>query len=902
MALPILKLSTAQKKCAHPWRHASQRIKKITPTDGMTWHVYFERNRLNFKPQADAQDFEHKNYYDDWLRARWDAFQERCTSATAARKGLTEFELGMLIYKKMRASMYNSYMVYRMIPMVYRSLVNLDKNPRRATFFIDAMGEMATVRQHITVPPTHQNARHHAFTDHEAAIAFSFRRELCVLKDADYDHVIEHARQRFGTYDEAFDMFLSLVFPDETAWGNLLVERIVAAHKASDDTFYGTMAPIHALASGADLAHMLQLHDLELLRSQGSWSSPNWDCLLDLIITHDDGALPIIIGLLHAHDDGPSLNESALTSISLMSDAPELLIALTKRMLDTYLSSKNHHKMMAHLAKSPDVMGEHLPHILQSYGDAHGDIKDEQYVALKSLLERLESEARALELEQDTSREYVTLDDIPEALTQLPWHQKKGKKPPKLPVFWRPLTYPDLLVKQNPALHLPKSLYDDIGRIMMTHDDDAIAPLIDVLRDWIDETALSQFCWHTVKDWMEANSPAKHMWVFDVFLKLGADDLVRELPTIIDFWIGSKFHKRGRQVMDRLEPNLNPYLYEALDAMMHGAYSDGAGLARQRLEHFARAHFNKTPNVPDFLDALSPRLGLSDTRQLELDSHTHIEVVLDDDLEPRLRSAEGGDVTLAPTIQLKWERLQSRQAQLTQSMARRIEHALITQRRWSAARWRTHVLGHPLLSSVAQRMIWGVFTRSGKLLECWRIDESRDFVNAEDAVLDIERVLKRGQIGLVHPIHLEPEVRQKWLGVCADYEIIQPVEQLNRACYPEVIAHEDWLALYGKSTTHERLHEMFMRHRWQASPVIYMTPIIPGYKIALKLSDGKLTDKEFKFVLEEGIHKDTNRRVAHFELQKCVNLKRLPWEKLDPIDRSELYRSLVITFCDEAPT
>ena len=209
-------------------------------------------------------------------------------------------------------------------------------------------------------------------------------------------------------------------------------------------------------------------------------------------------------------------------------------------------------------------------------------------------------------------------------------------------------------------------LYDDIGRIFMDLHNEALSPAIQALEESVDPSALSDFCWHLCKDWLEVDAPAKQMWVFDTFLRFGAEELVEHLPKIIDFWIGSKLHQRGRKVLEALEPNDNPYLYEALDAMRHGGYSDGAKLSEARLNAFCSEHFAargedaSSLQIDDFLDAHTSTHGLDTSRRLSLDTTSHVEVRLDADLEPHLVSPPGEPIALDPTATLRWELLKKR--------------------------------------------------------------------------------------------------------------------------------------------------------------------------------------------------------------------------------------------------
>lgn len=271
-------------------------------------------------------------------------------------------------------------------------------------------------------------------------------------------------------------------------------------------------------------------------------------------------------------------------------------------------------------------------------------------------------------------------------------------------------------------------------------------------------------------------------------------------------------------------------------------------------------------------------------------------MVLDADLEPHLRSDE--PIALSPALELRWERLKTRHTQLAHTLARRFERALVTQRRWSIERWDAHIAPHPLWSCLAERLIWRAFNTRGRPLQVWRIDEAGERLDINDVRIDpLKSGSKSPLIGLAHPLHVPLEQRERWLALLTDYEVIQPFAQMNRTYFEEPPTHAQWLELYGKHATHEHLHAMFMRHQWNALPTVYLTSIIPGYGIYPKLAgSSRRTSAQFKFHPIKGIDRNPAFRHETFELEKCINLKRIKWDKVDAIERSELWRSMSLTF------
>ena len=173
------------------------------------------------------------------------------------------------------------------------------------------------------------------------------------------------------------------------------------------------------------------------------------------------------------------------------------------------------------------------------------------------------------------------------------------------------------------------------------------------------------------------------------------------------------------------------------------------------------------------------------------------------------------------------------------SQKQRLEMALSTERLWTAPAWRALFVENPIMHQFAIGLIWGVY-EGHKLVQSFRYMEDGSF-NTEDEEEYIlpepgsesvsgtapEPVSKsvpsqpetvagaltepvaetvagaltepvegsvsecvaggsvagQVQIGLVHPLELSAESLETWKQQLEDYEITQPVEQLNRAVY-----------------------------------------------------------------------------------------------------------------------
>ncbi len=79
----------------------------------------------------------------------------------------------------------------------------------------------------------------------------------------------------------------------------------------------------------------------------------------------------------------------------------------------------------------------------------------------------------------------------------------------------------------------------------------------------------------------------------------------------------------------------------------------------------------------------------------------------------------------------------------------------------------------------AMGLVWGMY-EEGALQETFRYMEDGTFNTAQEEEYELPQT---GSIGLVHPIELTEEELGAWKEQLADYEIVQPIEQLERPVY-----------------------------------------------------------------------------------------------------------------------
>jgi hypothetical protein len=209
--------------------------------------------------------------------------------------------------------------------------------------------------------------------------------------------------------------------------------------------------------------------------------------------------------------------------------------------------------------------------------------------------------------------------------------------------------------------------------------------------------------------------------------------------------------------------------------------------AREKIDQIAEA---RGLSAEELADRLVPDLGLDDdgTRWLDFGPRK-VKVVFDESLKPAVvdesgkrlpdlpKAKQSDDPEKASAATAAWKALKKDAKAIAQGQILRLELAMCAQRRWSPEVFRAFLLEHPLLIHLVRRLVWGTYAADGKMLGSFRVAEDSSLANAEDALYEIP---DGAQVGIVHRWEIGDALAGMWGQVFADYEILQPFEQISR--------------------------------------------------------------------------------------------------------------------------
>lgn len=117
-------------------------------------------------------------------------------------------------------------------------------------------------------------------------------------------------------------------------------------------------------------------------------------------------------------------------------------------------------------------------------------------------------------------------------------------------------------------------------------------------------------------------------------------------------------------------------------------------------------------------------------------------------------------------------------AAMLPALAARIDSMFLPRQRWPLSTWRERYLDHPLVGTIARRLIWNL--RSGDSVHASVIWHDGRLVDVDDAPVDLP---ERTEAELWHPIGRPMDDVLAWRAWLARHEVRQPFKQAHREVY-----------------------------------------------------------------------------------------------------------------------
>lgn len=290
--------------------------------------------------------------------------------------------------------------------------------------------------------------------------------------------------------------------------------------------------------------------------------------------------------------------------------------------------------------------------------------------------------------------------------------------------------------------------------------------------------------------WLTAGAEAKKRWVLYAAALHGDPELIVDMHRQIKDWAE---HSRGAlaaEAVRALALNGSSQALLLVDQMARKFKSNQIRNAAKKALSDAAAALEITREeledriVPDFgFNAQMERVFDYGPRAFTVRLNLSLETEIYDGNGKKLKNlpapGKQDDPEKANQAQEELKQLKKQLKLAVASQKLRLEQALTTARFWQAEKWRGLFVQNPVMHQFALGLIWGTY-EGGALKDTFRYMEDGSFNMVDEREFALP---ESGVIGLVHPLELSEEMFSAWKEQLSDYEVTQPIEQLERPVY-----------------------------------------------------------------------------------------------------------------------
>jgi hypothetical protein len=298
----------------------------------------------------------------------------------------------------------------------------------------------------------------------------------------------------------------------------------------------------------------------------------------------------------------------------------------------------------------------------------------------------------------------------------------------------------------------------------------------------IDKEKASSFALELIKIFIDKGGKPAYKYLMVLAAMLGNDDVADKIRLTINRWIDEDRYKMAEYGVSAL----------ALQ---------GSDKALRWVEWYSRKYKNKKVSVgaaaiaaletaaeelgittqelgdrvvPDFgFDGLFKHFIINgDEYRAFIDSN--FKIAFFNENNQKLKSLPA---TASTELKEEFKAIGKEVREIVRSQSSRLEYYLIVQRKWSYEQWQKFFLQNPVMFIYATRLLWGIYTHEGKLLQAFRCSEDTSLIDINNDEIDIK---PSNIIGIIHPSQLNKESLQQWKKQFFDLSIESMFPQLDR--------------------------------------------------------------------------------------------------------------------------
>ena len=319
---------------------------------------------------------------------------------------------------------------------------------------------------------------------------------------------------------------------------------------------------------------------------------------------------------------------------------------------------------------------------------------------------------------------------------------------------------------------------------------------IEHYRIWLDEFSVQEFAHALFDSWMRAGSNATYSWMVGALGHFGSLYTPAMLVKPMKKWrydsseSKRKLHALSCDVLKAL------FLQRGHATALRSLLDLGDGQHwRQRGKSASESVLDDIATAlgvsrEDLEDVAVPSLGFNPRGERDFDyGPRQFTLRLDETLSAVFVARDGSgkvskslprprkddDAEKVDLAKIEYKRDKKLLSTTIERQTERFREAMLSRHKWSVDTWSEYILRHPLIKNFARRLLWKGRSRTTQEAVVFRVTEEFELADVSDECVTLEefhdiQLLERGALSLAD--------RSAWAELFADYEVVQPFEQI----------------------------------------------------------------------------------------------------------------------------
>ena len=356
-----------------------------------------------------------------------------------------------------------------------------------------------------------------------------------------------------------------------------------------------------------------------------------------------------------------------------------------------------------------------------------------------------------------------------------------------------------------------------------------ISDQANILAAELNEDELKAFSSEMLSRFLSDGAESKKKWVLNFAAIHGGSEMIDVFLHYIKEWSENMRGAIAADAVKALAMNGSSQALMAIDNMAHKfKHKQVKNAAVVALDSAAEALGITSDQLAD---KIVPDLGFEENMQRIFDYGTRkfkvyltptLELEVFDENDKKLKNipapGKRDDEETAKKSNAEFKAMKKQLRNVISIQKMRLETALLADRRWEKSAWEELFVKNPVMHSFAIGLIWASY-ENDTLSQTFRYTEEGTFNTFDE---DEYELPENAVIGLVHPIDLDEDTLSGWKEQLEDYEITQPIEQLNRPVYrieDDEIGKLDLTRFEGRAINGMSLLGRTAKYGWQKGSV-----------------------------------------------------------------------------------